>query len=329
MTTQANLVAMIDALHTAWEWSADDALYLTLPLFHTHGLVVGTHCALAAGARVTIEPKFEVGRAIDALRAGDHTLFFGVPTLYVRLVEELTARRAAGEDTTFPAVRLFVSGSAPLSADTWTAFRDLTGQEILERYGMTETGMLLSNSLRGRRIPGTVGAPLPGVEARLVAGDVEGDEGEVQVRGANVFAGYWGAPEKTAEAFVEDTAGRSWFRTGDLGRRDPATGHVTLQGRASELILSGGFNVYPREIEEVLLAVPGVREAAVIGEPHPDFGQSPVAFLVADGVDETVLAAHCRRELAPFKLPRRFVVVDALPRNALGKVEKRKLVVPR
>ncbi len=325
MITHHNLLAMIDALHQAWEWSAEDSLYLALPLFHMHGLVVGLHCALAAGATVKLAARFDATAAIEALRSGRHTLFFGVPTIYVRLVEELTRRRAEGADTRFPAVRLFASGSAPLAPETWNAFRELTGHEILERYGMTETGMLLSNSLRGRRIPGTVGTPLPGVEVRLS----QGEQGEVQVRGENVFAGYWNAPDKTAESFVADEQGRRWFRTGDLGRRDPETGHVALLGRASELILSGGFNVYPREVEEVLLAFPGVREAAVVGEKNAEWGESPVAFLVVDPAsppDADGLAAYCRQELAPFKLPRRFVRVESLPRNALGKVEKRRLL---
>ena len=330
MISHRNLLAMIDALHRAWEWRAEDSLYLALPLFHMHGLVVGLHCALAAGAAVELAPKFDATAAIEALRSGRHSLFFGVPTLYVRLVEELNRRRAEGQDTTFPAVRLFASGSAPLAPETWSAFLELTGHSILERYGMTETGMLLSNPLHGRRIPGTVGTPLPGVELRLIGPEGEGDSGEVQVRGANVFEGYWNAPEKTPESFVEDDRGRRWFKTGDLARRDPDSGHIALLGRSSELILSGGFNVYPREVEEVLLTCTGVREAAVVGEPNAEWGESPVAFLVAEAPsappDAEALSAHCRRELAPFKLPRRFVFVDALPRNALGKVEKRRLL---
>jgi malonyl-CoA/methylmalonyl-CoA synthetase len=198
--------------------------------------------------------------------------------------------------------------------------------------------MLLSNPLRGLRIPGSVGTPLPGVEARLVDRDGRsvpaGVEGEIEVRGPSVFRGYRNAPGKSAEAFRRDPGvapgERPWFRTGDLARVDPESGHWFLLGRASELILSGGFNVYPREIEEVLLAFPGVREAAVVGEKHPEFGESPAAFLVADGpLDEAALAAHCRAELAAFKLPRRFVQLDALPRNAMGKVEKRKLLPGR
>lgn len=344
--SHGNVVAMVRSLHEAWAWEAADRLLLTLPLFHLHGLVVGLFTALAAGASVLLEPRFDPARAVDRLARGEATLFFGVPTLYVRLVEELRRREAGGARADLSRVRLFVSGSAPLAVETFAAFETLTGQSILERYGMSETGMLLSNPLRGRRIAGSVGTPLPGVEARLVDGAGRpvppGEEGEIEVRGATVCRGYRNAPEKTREAFRHDPGSPvdpgdpsqpsqpsetpPWFRTGDLARVDPATGHWYLLGRASELILSGGFNVYPREIEEVLLAVPGVREAAVVGEKHPEFGESPVAFVVVDGeLDEARLAAHCRSELAAFKLPRRFVRVDSLPRNALGKVEKRRL----
>jgi len=327
--SHGNVVAMIESMHAAWAWSERDVLLLALPLFHLHGLVVGLMSALAAGAAVRLERRFDAAAAVDTLAAGEATLFFGVPTLYRRLAEEL-ARRETPAD--FSAVRLFVSGSAPLPTELFEAFRAAAGVEILERYGMTETGMLLGNPLGGPRLPGTVGVPLPGVEARLVDPQgrpvADGEEGEIEVRGPNVFSGYFRSPEKSAASFRADPAGRSpWFRTGDLGRRDTETGHFTLLGRASELILSGGFNVYPREVEEVLLALPGVREAAVVGEPHPEFGESPVAFLVADGeLAPAELEAHCRRELAPFKRPRRFVRLDALPRNALGKVEKRRLI---
>jgi malonyl-CoA/methylmalonyl-CoA synthetase len=329
MLSHGNVAAMIDALHEAWAWSAADRLLLALPLFHLHGLVVGLHCALAAGATVLLEPRFDASRVVDRLARGEATLFFGVPTMYVRLVEELERRRADERPVDLAAVRLFVSGSAPLAPETFAAFRRLAGQAILERYGMTETGMIAGNPLAGPRLAGTVGRALPGVELRVAdtsgAAAPDGAEGEVEVRGPAVFAGYWRSPQKTAESFREAADGR-WFRTGDAGRIDPASGHLTLLGRRSELILSGGFNVYPREVEEVLLAYPGVRDAAVVGEPHPEWGESPVAFLVAGrDVAETGLAAHCRAELAPFKLPRRFVFVEALPRNAMGKVEKRKL----
>ena len=213
-------------------------------------------------------------------------------------------------------VRLFCSGSAPLSPETFAAFRELTGQEILERYGMTETGMSLSNPYAGARIPGTVGTPLPGVSARIA-------DGELLVRGSHVFPGYWNDPVKTAASFLLDDQGRPWFRTGDLARRDPETGYYTLLGRSHELILRGGFNIYPREIEEVLASFPGVREAAVVGRPHPEWGEVPVAFLVVDSpLDEAVLISWCREQMAGFKIPQEIRYLDALPRNALGKVQK-------
>ncbi|HEX5761221.1 MAG TPA: AMP-binding protein, partial [Thermoanaerobaculia bacterium] len=325
MLSHDNLLATVAGLLAAWGWRADDRLLLTLPLFHTHGLVVGLHCALAAGATVLLRRRFEAPAAAAELLGGEPTLFFGVPTMYVRLVEAL--RGEAGVCRRLGGMRLFCSGSAPLAAETFAAFEALTGHAILERYGMTETGMNLSNPLAGPRRPGTVGTPLPGVAIRIV--DREGSDappggaGELLVRGGNVFAGYWRDPEKTAASFRTDQEGRRWFATGDLARRDPETGYVTLLGRRQELILCGGYNVYPREVEEVLLACPGVREAAVVGRPDPDRGEVPIAYVVAEGaLDEPGLLAHCRRELAAFKVPRAFRAVDTLPRNVLGKVQK-------
>jgi malonyl-CoA/methylmalonyl-CoA synthetase len=328
--THDNVLATVTALLAAWAWEPADALLLTLPLFHTHGLVVGLCCALAAGGTVLLRPRFEAAEVATELAAGGPTLFFGVPTMYGRLVAELAARKGAGDPLDLTSLRLVCSGSAPLSPETFAAFRKLTGHDILERYGMTETGMNLSNPYVGTRRPGTVGAPLPGVSIRIVGPEghdvAPGGEGELLVRGANVFSGYWQAPEKTAESFVHDARGERWFRTGDLARRDPATGAVTLLGRRHELIITGGFNVYPREVEEVLATFPGVREAAVAGRPHPDWGEVPVAFLVADpGLDEAALVAFCKRQMAGFKVPREIRRVAALPRNALGKVEKRRL----
>src|SRR6185436_5770137 len=271
-------------------------------------------CALAAGATVLLSRRFEASAVAAELRGGEATLFFGVPTMYVRLVDEL---RRSGDSAGLKRMRLFCSGSAPHAPETFAAFRELTGHAILERYGMTETGMNLSNPYAGERRPGTVGTPLPGVSARI------DESGELLVRGSNVFSGYWRAPEKTAESFVHDDLGRRWFRTGDLAVRDADTGYFTLLGRRHELILSGGFNVYPREIEEVLASFPGVREAAVVGRPHPEWGEVPMAFLVTDEpVDEAALIAFCKDRIAGFKVPRTFRVVDSLPRNALGKVQK-------
>jgi malonyl-CoA/methylmalonyl-CoA synthetase len=316
MITHGNVLATMTGLLAAWAWEPADVLLLTLPLFHTHGLVVGLHCALAAGATVLLHRRFEASEAAAGLLGGEPTLFFGVPTMYVRLVEEL---RKQGSAERLRSVRLFCSGSAPLAPETFAAFRELTGHEILERYGMTETGMSLSNAYAGLRIPGTVGTPLPGVSARIV-------EGELLVSGSHVFPGYWRDPEKTAASFIHDELGRRWFRTGDLARRDPETGHYTLLGRRHELILRGGFNIYPREVEEVLASYPGVKEAAVVGRPDPDLGQVPVAFLVVESpVDESALIAFCRDQMAAFKVPREIRTVESLPRNALGKVQKHRL----
>ncbi|HET9768083.1 MAG TPA: AMP-binding protein [Thermoanaerobaculia bacterium] len=326
MLTHNNLLATVTGLLAAWAWEPRDRLLLTLPIFHTHGLVVGLFTALAAGASVRLRRRFDAAAVIAELAANEATLFFGVPTMYVRLVEAL---QAEGAGDRLRDVRLFCCGSAPLAPETFNAFAAATGHQILERYGMTETGMLLSNPYAGERLPGTVGTPLPGVSLRIVDRDDSelpaGEEGELHVRGSNVFAGYWRDEAKTAESFAVDEVGNRWFRTGDLGRVDPATGHVTLLGRGRELILRGGFNVYPREVEEVLELFPAVREAAVVGRPHPEWGEVPVAFLVVEidiEVDEGALLAHCAAELARFKLPVAFRYVEALPRNALGKVQK-------
>jgi len=324
MISHDNVLATVTSLLAAWSWRSDDVLLLALPLFHTHGLVVGLHCALAAGATVLLRRRFEAAEVARELLEGEPTLFFGVPTMYVRLVEEL----GKVEDRSGLArMRLFCSGSAPLAPETFAAFRDLTGHSILERYGMTETGMNLSNPYVGERRPGTVGTPLPGVSAWIVDGDGKeiesGREGELLVRGSNVFAGYWQAPEKTAESFLHDELGRRWFKTGDLARQDPETGYFTLLGRRHELIISGGFNIYPREIEEVIASFPGVREVAVAGRSHPEWGEVPVAWLVTDGeIDDAALAAFCKEQMASFKVPREVRRVEALPRNALGKVQK-------
>lgn len=327
MLSHSNVLATVTGLLAAWGWEASDKLLLLLPLFHTHGLIVGMHCALAAGATILLRPKFEAQHTLAELCQGKATMFFAVPTIYVRLVEEL---RALTEPADLRQMRLFCSGSAPLAAETFDDFARLTGHTILERYGMTETGMNLSNPYAGPRIAGSVGVPLPGVFMRIVddqGADVAlGAEGELLVRGSNVFSGYWNAPEKTAESFVHDALGQQWFKTGDVARQDANTGYVTLLGRRHELIISGGFNIYPREIEEVLAAFPGIAEAAVIGTPHPEWGEVPVAFLVCAGeVDDSELQAYCRRLLAGFKVPKQFQHVSGLPRNAMGKLLKHEL----
>jgi malonyl-CoA/methylmalonyl-CoA synthetase len=324
MITHGNVLATVTGLLAAWAWEPADSLLLALPLFHTHGLVVGLHCTLATGGTVLLRRRFEAAAVAGELRAGAATLFFGVPTMYVRLVDAL---RDGDGGAPLAHLRLFCSGSAPLSPETFEAFRELTGQTILERYGMTETGMNLSNPYAGPRIPGSVGTPLPGVSARIVDAQgldvLPGGEGELLVRGGNVFPGYWQAPEKTAESFVHDGLGRRWFRTGDLARQDPATGAFTLLGRRTELIISGGFNIYPREIEELLASYPGVKEAAVASRPHPEWGEVPVAFLVVEhAIDTGELIAWSRNQLAAFKVPKTIHIVESLPRNALGKVQK-------
>ncbi|MCB0061125.1 MAG: AMP-binding protein [Caldilineaceae bacterium] len=323
MISHNNVIATVTALLSAWAWEPEDKLLLCLPLFHTHGLIVGLHCALAAGATVLLRAKYDDQTIVADLLSGEPTLFFAVPTIYVRLVEALQQQTAPG----LSHMRLFCSGSAPLAAETHSAFEALTGHIILERYGMTETGMNLSNHYAGPRIAGSVGTPLPGVFMRIVDKENQdvapGTEGELLVRGSNVFSGYWNAPEKTAESFSHDALGQQWFHTGDLARQDPATGFVTLLGRRHELIISGGFNIYPREIEEMLTTFPGIIEAAVIGEAHPQWGEVPVAYLVGDpAIDIDALIQHCRTLLASFKVPQSFQFVPELPRNAMGKLQK-------
>ena len=316
--TQESLAANARTLIEAWRITSADRYLAVLPLFHVHGLANGVCSWLASGCRMRLLPRYEHESAPALFEEFQPTLFFGVPTVYVRLLEmgDAAARRV-GER-----MRLFVSGSAPLPAPVFEAFRAKFGHAILERYGMTETLMTIGNPYEGERRPGTVGRPLPGVECRIVGPggrDVpEGQTGELLVRGPAVFGGYWRQPEATAAAFVD-----GWFRTGDLGERS-ADGYVTLRGRATDLVISGGFNVYPREIEDVLLEQPGVREAAVLGVPDPLRGEVPVAGYAGEAAPEALEAA-CRRLLASFKVPRAFVRVDAIPRNAMGKVDKARL----
>jgi malonyl-CoA/methylmalonyl-CoA synthetase len=323
MLSHSNVLATVTALLAAWDWQADDVLLLCLPIFHVHGLIVGLHCALAAGATVMLRAKFEANRTLQELVEGKPTMFFAVPTIYVRLVEEL---RALGKPDLHH-MRLFCSGSAPLAAETLTDFERLTGHTILERYGMTETGMNLSNPYAGKRVAGSVGTPLPGVTMRIVneqRQDVPpGEEGDLLIRGSNVFTGYWHAPEKTAVSFSHDQQGQQWFHTGDIARQDPESGYVTLLGRRHELIISGGFNIYPREIEELLVTIPGIEEAAVVGMPHAEWGEVPVAYVVCTGeLNEGELVQFCRKQLASFKVPNHFHRVESLPRNAMGKLQK-------
>ena len=313
--TQGNFAANALALLAAWDITRADRYLAALPLFHVHGLGNGVQCWLASGCHMRLVERFEHDKAVDWFDEYRPTLFFGVPTMYVRLLETPPARaRAIGAR-----MRLFVSGSAPLPAHVHEAFAERFGHVILERYGMTETLMNVSNPLVGERRPGTVGLPMPMTAVRILdqsgAPVADGETGELWVRGPNVCDGYWKRPDATAAAFVD-----GWFRTGDLGSR-AADGYITLQGRRSDLIIAGGFNIYPREIEDVLTTLPGVREAAVVGVPDPVRGEVPVAYLVGD-VDVVAIEAAVREQLASFKVPRAFVRVDALPRTALGKVQK-------
>lgn len=316
-----HLIANVTAVTTAWRWAAADRLLLTLPLFHTHGLMVGLHGTLFTGGSVVLRRKFDAADVVEMLRDdASITLFFGVPTMYARLLAEVERRGVPGH---LP--RLFVSGSAPLSAQTFVEFERVFGQRILERYGMTETGMNLTNPYDGERRPGTVGGPFPGQEARVV--DVgtrqplhAGEIGEIEVRGPNVFSGYWNRPDATAEAFDSD----GWFKTGDLGWVSE-DGWYTITGRARELIISGGYNIYPREVEDVLAAHPAVAEVAVVGAYDPDLGEQVVAVVAPrEGHAPSAgdLITFCRERLASYKKPRQVIFVEGLPRNALGKVQK-------
>jgi malonyl-CoA/methylmalonyl-CoA synthetase len=304
--SHGNLLASAEALALAWRWTADDRLVLPLPLFHMHGLGVGLHGSLAAGASVVLRPSFDAADAIDAVGEHRGTLLFGVPTMWRRLVADPRAGDLAD-------LRLGVSGSAPLDPALHEAIADRTGQRLIERYGMTETVMLTSNPYDGDRRAGTVGLPLPGVDLRVAE-----ETDEVEVRGPNVFAGYWQRPEATAESFRDD-----WFATGDVGAFDD-DGYLRIVGRRKELIISGGYNVYPREVEDVLRRHPAVEDAAVVGLPDPEWGERVVAVVegAAGSTDVDALLELGRSELASYKRPKRIVVVEHLPRNALGKVVK-------
>jgi malonyl-CoA/methylmalonyl-CoA synthetase len=315
--SHANLLATSASIEAAWRWTAADRLVLALPLFHVHGLGVGLHGTLLAGASAVILPRFDVDAVLDTIAATEATLMFGVPTMWVRFA---TSPRVAA----LAALRLCVSGSAPLDPSTFTALAEGIGSPVLERYGMTETGMLVSNPYDGERRAGSVGLALPGVEVRLDeregAGEParqsggEREAGEILVRGPNVFGGYLGGVG--ADAFTAD----GWFRTGDLGRADP-DGYLRIVGRSKELIITGGFNVYPRDVEEVLIDHPAVAEVAVVGVPDPEWGERVVACVVAaDTVDPGDLLGWAAERLAAYKRPREVRFVGELPRNALGKV---------
>jgi malonyl-CoA/methylmalonyl-CoA synthetase len=320
MLTHRNLASNALTLVDAWGFTAADVLLHVLPLYHVHGLFVAFNTVLLAGARLLFVARFDAGEALAMLPRA--TVMMGVPTYYTRLLAQdgLSVASCAG-------IRLFVSGSAPLLEDTFHQFEMRTGHRILERYGMTETGMSTSNPLAGERRPGTVGLPLAEVEVRVAdeAGRVlgPGEIGVLEVRGPNVFKGYWRMPERTAEEFRED----GFFVTGDLARISD-DGYVAIVGRAKDLIISGGLNVYPKEVESVIDDLPGVVESAVIGVPHPDFGEAVAAVVVAGPeatLNETAVIAAVRARLATFKVPKRVWFEDGLPRNAMGKVQKNAL----
>jgi malonyl-CoA/methylmalonyl-CoA synthetase len=322
MLTHGNLAAMASQLLTSWRWQANDVLVIALPLFHVHGLCAALNGTLAAGARIVVYGRFEANAILERLGAGDVTMFFGVPTMYVRLLERAGDAR--------PKLRLFVSGSAALSADLHAAFERRFGSSILERYGATEFGFALTNRYGGPRVPGSVGVPTPGTRVRIAgpggAAAPDGEVGEVLVSGPSVFAGYWQMPEASASAFAVDADGTRWYRSGDLGRYDLGRDVYSIVGRLKELIISGGFNVYPREIEDEIERFPGVRAAAVIGMPDAARGELPVAFVEADSRFEAeALLADLRGKLASFKVPKTVRVLQTLPRNAMGKIEKMRL----
>jgi malonyl-CoA/methylmalonyl-CoA synthetase len=320
MLTHRALASNAETLTALWRFTADDVLIHALPIFHVHGLFVAVNVTLMAGASMILQPKFDAEAVLEAMPRA--TAMMGVPTFYTRLLaNDRLTRELAGP------MRLFISGSAPLLASTHNQWAQRTGHAILERYGMTETGMNASNPYEGARLAGTVGQALPGVQLRIASesdgGPVgEGQIGVVEVRGPNLFAGYWRDPEKTRAAFTDD----GWFRTGDLGYFD-TDGYLRLVGRGSDLIITGGLNVYPAEVEDAIDAMPGVIESAVIGLPHADFGEAVTAVVVTDdpAPSEQVILGALERRLAGFKRPRRILFVPALPRNAMGKVIKASL----
>ena len=318
MLTHGNLASNAETLCAYWGWRDDDVLLHALPLFHVHGLFVALHCAFLNATPVVFLPRFDADQVLRWLP--EATVMMGVPTFYTRMLQTpgLDAERCRR-------MRLFICGSAPLTEQTWNAFRARTGHRILERYGMSETLMNTSNPLRGDRRAGTVGFPLPGVAARIADADgaplPAGEVGGIEVRGPNVFKGYWRMSEETRKAFRDD----GFFITGDLGAM-AADGRITIVGRAKDVVISGGLNVYPKEVETLLDQLPGVVESAVFGVPHPDFGEAVVAALVCtEAVNQAQVDAFLAPNLARFKQPKAVLRVDELPRNALGKVRKNTL----
>lgn len=320
MLTHDNLASNAKVLQEAWHWQPGDVLLHALPLFHVHGLFVASHGALLNGSRMIWFSRFEPRGVIERLR--EATVFMGVPTLYARMLGEssLTSQTCSN-------MRIFISGSAPLLIETFNEWRERTGHTIVERYGMSETIMLTSNPYHGDpslRKGGTVGRPLPGVEVRVHDNDGRAlppaEIGNIEVKGPNVFAGYWRMPEKTREEFTAD----GWFRTGDMGRFD-AEGYLTIVGRSKDLIISGGFNVYPAEVEGYINEMADVAESAVVGVPHPDFGEAVIAIVVPKGraqLDGDAIISELKGRIANFKVPKKVFLAPELPRNTMGKVQK-------
>ena len=321
MLSHANLASNAQSLKDCWRFSERDVLIHALPIFHTHGLFVATNTTLCAGSSMIFMPRFNSDLILSLMKKA--TVLMGVPTFYVRLLESTNLSR-----DTVANMRLFISGSAPLLAETHKQWQALTGTAILERYGMTETNMNTSNPYDGERRAGTVGMPLPGIEVRITDQDTgkelaQGEIGSIEVRGPNVFKGYWQMPEKTKEEFRED----GFFITGDVGVMDN-NNYLSIVGRSKDLIISGGFNVYPKEVELILDDVEGVYESAVIGVPHPDFGEGVLAVVVLEtgkNLNESLLKAILKEKIADYKQPKNIYFVDELPRNTMGKVLKNDL----
>lgn len=321
MLSHRNLAANALAVRKAWAFSSSEVLLHALPIFHVHGLFVAMHCAFLSGAPMVWLSKYSDAEVMAALPLS--TVMMGVPTYYSRLLANPAFDHAAAKH-----MRVFISGSAPLTPTVFADFEARTGKRILERYGMSEAVIITSNPLDGERVAGSVGFPLPGVDIRIAGGKPAGETGAIEIRGPSVFAGYWRMPEKTAEEFTSD----GWFVTGDVGHIDP-DGRLWISGRAKDLVISGGYNVYPKEVELVLDEMDGVAESAVVGAPHPDFGEAVVAVVMLEAgvgpLDETAraewetkLKAAARARLAAYKSPKSIVFVDDLPRNAMGKVQK-------
>ena len=317
MLTHRGLIANAAALHDIWGFESGDVLLHCLPIFHVHGLFVALHCAMLSAAEVIFLRKFNPATVLDHL--AEATVMMGVPTHYIRLLDENRLNHDSCEH-----IRLFTSGSAPMSEHVHEVFQTQTGHRILERYGMTEAGIISSNPLTGDRIPGTVGFALPGMELRVVSEQKEceiNESGTVEVRGDHLFAGYWRQPEMTAAAFQND----GFLITGDIGSLD-SHGRLSLQGRSNDMIISGGENIYPKEIELHLEGFPGIGECAIVGLPHADLGEAVTAFIIPDKeFSETALVEHLKSLITGFKQPKKYVSVDSLPRNAMGKIQRAKL----